>query len=361
MHWRAFRHKDEAMCAVKTTAVLTVRNEGAFLLEWLAHHRAVGITDFLVFSNDCDDGTDTMLDRLAALGWLTHQRNTGPYRNGPQWAALKQADSHPLVTGADWLITLDVDEFINIHVGDRTLPALLAALPMATAIPLTWRLFGNAGIVAFADSPVTEQFRGAAPAILHWPLRALLFKTLYRNDGCYQKLGVHRPRNPDPARLSAQRWFDGSGLALPSLFHSKRLFSDPGRDSIRLVQMNHYALGSVEGFILKCARGNRTAGFRTGKSIGMEYWTDYNLSNVEDSSILGLDSHAIRDALHADPVLGQLHRQAVAWRHERLRILLADKRWNTLFNQLVQTPPSQVLGQREAMERLREALDARNS
>ena len=52
---------------MKVTAVLTVRNEGAFLLEWLAHHRAVGITDFLVFSNDCQDGTDRMLDRLQEL------------------------------------------------------------------------------------------------------------------------------------------------------------------------------------------------------------------------------------------------------------------------------------------------------
>ena len=49
---------------MRILAVLTVRNEAAFLLEWLAHHRAVGVTDFLVFSNDCQDGTDAMLDRL---------------------------------------------------------------------------------------------------------------------------------------------------------------------------------------------------------------------------------------------------------------------------------------------------------
>ncbi|MFY9211200.1 MAG: glycosyltransferase family 2 protein, partial [Aestuariivita sp.] len=36
---------------MKFLAVMTVRNEGAFLLEWLAHHRATGFTDFLVFSN----------------------------------------------------------------------------------------------------------------------------------------------------------------------------------------------------------------------------------------------------------------------------------------------------------------------
>ncbi len=59
-----------------------MRNEGSFLLDWLAHHRACGFGDFLVFSNDCTDGTDAMLDRLAAMGWLTHVRNDGPHEEG---------------------------------------------------------------------------------------------------------------------------------------------------------------------------------------------------------------------------------------------------------------------------------------
>ncbi|MCX7287933.1 MAG: glycosyltransferase family 2 protein [Rhodobacterales bacterium] len=336
---------------MKVTAVLTVCNEGAFLLEWLAHHRAVGITDFLVFSNDCTDGTDAMLDRLAASGWLTHQRNPGPWRNGPHWQALNEASRHPLVTSADWLITCDIDEFINIHVGDRRLPSLLAALPHATAIPLTWRLFGNAGVVEYTDQPMTETFTRAAPEVLEWPLQALLFKTLFRNDGTYRKLGVHRPRDPNPDRLATQRWFDGSGLAMPALFHTRRLFSDPGRNTIRLAQLNHYAVGSVEGFILKCARGHRIAGFRKGTPIGSEYWATFNLCDVEDKSILGLDSGAILAELHADPHLGPMHRQAVTWRQERLQDLLADARWRTLFDQIVATPPSRALGRSEALAR----------
>ena len=67
---------------VRFLAVTSMRNEGAFLLEWLAHHRAVGFTDVLVFSNDCDDGTDAMLDRLAQLGWLTHVPIRGPTPRG---------------------------------------------------------------------------------------------------------------------------------------------------------------------------------------------------------------------------------------------------------------------------------------
>ena len=337
--------KDERAGVVRITAVLCVRNEGAFLLEWLAHHRACGISDFLVFSNDCDDGTEAMLDRLEGLGWLTHLPNPGPHPEGPQWSALKRADRHPLVTGADWLLPLDIDEFVNVHVGDRTIPALLAALPEATAITLTWRLFGNAGVVEYRDAPVTETFTRAAPGILHWPWRGHLFKTLVRNDGSYGKLGVHRPRAPVAGRMAAQRWFDGAGRELPPAFHRGRIFSDVGRDSHALVQLNHYPLGAVESFLLKRDRG-RAVHADGGLDAG--YWVERNFDADEDRTVLGLESGSLRDALRADPVLGSLHDAAVAWRHARFRQLMREDTWRSFYGQLLMAQPTRVLGRDEA-------------
>ena len=172
------------------TAVLCVRNEAAFLLDWLAWHRSIGITDFVVVSNDCDDGTDLVLDRLETLGWLTHIRNAPPFgKGGIQFSGLKLAGKADAVKRADWLVALDIDEFVTVHVGDRTLPALISALPDATAITLTWRNFGNAGVVDYKDQPVPLQFTHAGPRPLLWPWRAAMFKTLYRNDRTYGTLG----------------------------------------------------------------------------------------------------------------------------------------------------------------------------
>lgn len=337
---------------MRATLLLGVKNEGAFLLEWLAHHRACGFTDVLVYSNDCSDGTDAMLDRLQDMGQLTHIRNDGPHEEGPQWSMLKAADKHPAVRRADWLLFCDIDEFVNIHVGDRTLPALLAALPDATAIPLTWRMFGNAGVIEDTDQPVTETFTRAAPAVIGWPWRAQLFKTLFRNDGSYRKLGVHRPRSPDPARMAAQRWFDGSGRALPASFHSGRIFSDYTRDNYGLVQLNHYALGSMQGYLVKADRGRAN---RESSGFDMGYWVERNFSEVEDRSILALNSRGLRDELHADPVLGPLHRAAVAWRRARFTALMQDEPWRALFGRLLMTPPSQTLGAEAAQHVLRHA------
>jgi Glycosyl transferase family 2 len=326
--------------AVRVTAVLCVRNEGAFLLEWLAHHRACGVTSFLVFSNDCDDGTDAMLDRLETMGWLTHVRNPGPHPEGPQWAALKLADKHPLVTEADWLLPLDIDEFVNVHVGDRRVPALLAALPEATAITLTWRLFGNAGVVDYTDTPVTETFTRAAPRVLYWPWRAQLFKTLVKNDGSYGKLGVHRPRSPVAERMARQRWHDGSGRVLPAAFHRGRIFSDVGRDHHALVQLNHYPLGAVQSFLLKRDRG-RAVHADAGPDAG--YWVERNFCDDEDRSILQLESRDLRGKLHRDPVLGPLHRTAVAWRHDRFRDLMLQDAWRSFYGQILMAGPARVL------------------
>lgn len=332
---------------MRILAILTVRNEAGFLLEWLAHHRACGFTDFLVYSNDCQDGTDLMLDRLAEMGWLTHVRNDGPHEAGPQWAALKAADGHPLKQQADWVLFLDIDEFVNIHVGDRSVGALLAALPEATAIPLTWRMFGNAGVVEYTDRPVTQTFTRAAPAVLHWPWRAALFKTLFRNDGSYGKLGVHRPRNPEKSRLHRQHWFDGSGRELAANFHTGRIFSDFGRDNYRLVQLNHYALGAMESYLLKCDRGRAN---REASTFDMGYWVERNFCDVEDQTIAGLAParSAILAALMADPALAGRHREAVLWRHARFADLMADEPWRALFGRLLMTPPTRALSQVQA-------------
>ncbi|MFN3938370.1 MAG: glycosyltransferase family 2 protein [Gemmobacter sp.] len=339
---------------MRILAVLTVRDEGAFLIDWLAHHRACGITDFLVVSNDCSDGTDAMLDRLQAMGWLTHLRNEGPFEKGPQWHALALADRHPLVGAADWAVVLDIDEYLNIDIGDRTVPALLAARPGATAFALPWRMFGNAGVVGFEDRPVAQQFTRSAPPVLFWPWRAQLVKTLFRNDGSYRKLGVHRPRSPEPSRMGGQRWFDGSGRQLAPGWARAGFIAPLGSDNGALARINHYALGAMESYVLKCARGRAN---REASGLDMGYWVERNFAALEDRSILALEPQVapLRGALRGDAELGRLHAAAVAWRRRRFENLMQDEPVRALFGRLLMSAPTRVLTAAEAAPVLRHA------
>lgn len=345
--------------ALKFLAILTVKNEGAFLLEWLAHHRAVGFTDFLVFSNDCQDGTDKILDRLDAMGIVTHIRNDGPFdKGGIQFTALKQADKLDIVKGADWILTLDVDEFVNIHVGAGTLLDLLAALPDASAITLTWRLFGNSGITRFQDAPITRQFTKAAPTIMYWPWRASMFKTFYRNDGTYRKIGVHRPKNPDKPRLKDAHWFDGEGRALDDKFKTTRIFSNYGRSNYKLVQLNHYPLGAMESYILKADRGRAV---HSDHMLGTDYWVERNFNTDTDTSIAKMDIAKQRalDQLLEDRRLANLHGKAVEWRKARFHALMEQEPFRALFGRLLMCAPTQPIPQKAAGFMVRYANMAR--
>ena len=342
-------------------AILCVRNEAAFLLEWLAHHRAVGFDKFLVFSNDCQDGTDTMLDRLDEMGWVRHVRNDGPYdQGGIQFTALKKAAKMGIVKRAGWILPLDVDEFVNIHTGDGSLRALHAALPDASAITLTWRLFGSSDQVRYLDQPVTESFAQAAPEILHWPWRASMFKTLYANDGTYKKPGVHRPRDHDEGKLAQARWFDGHGRELDDQFKTRRIFSNYGRPNFGLAQLNHYPLGAMESYVLKADRGRAV---HSDDMLGVDYWVERNFNTDTDTSIRRYDS--ARDAhlaeLRADPQVASLHAAAVDWRKSRFEALMLKEPFRALFGRLLMTPPTRPVPSKAADFMIRYANLARKS
>ncbi len=329
---------------MRTLAVLTVRNEAAYLLEWLAHHKAVGFTDFLVFSNDCDDQTVEMLDRLDEMGHLAHVENIGPFdKGGIQFTAMKRADKHRLTKRADWIMALDVDEFVNIHTGKGQISDLLEALPEADAITLTWRLFGNADQVRYQGERVTDRFTRAAPAVMHWPWRASMFKTLYRNSGVYRKIGIHRPRNvKDETALEQFRWFDCVGRELMGDFKTKRVFSNYGQDNYALAQLNHYPLGAMESYILKANRGRAV---HSDHLLDIDYWVERNFNTDEDTTIARYRParDAILDMLLEDARLRKLHERAVQWRKDRFMELMREEPYRALFGRLMMTPPSRPI------------------
>lgn len=295
--------------------VTAMRDEAPYLLEWIAYHRLIGVDRFLVFSNDCADGTDAMLDRLEAMGLVTHLRNDDHARKGVQWTALDRAGRHAEVAAAGWILVSDVDEFVNVRAGAGQIADLIGAVPEADAIALTWRLFGANGVVGIEDAPAIAQFTRAAPFPCHAPWQASQIKTLFRNAGFYRKLGVHRPK--DRARgKAAPVWVNGSGRRLGAEFLDIQTLTYGAAGGMDLACLNHYSLRSAEAFLVKSRRGLPN---RTRKPIDIGYWADRNFNSVEDRSIQrhlpALDG-ALAE-LKADRVLGPLHRAGLDWHRAR--------------------------------------------
>ncbi len=94
----------------QVTAVSMMKDEGPFVIEWVAHHLAVGFTDLVVYTNDCSDGTDDMLIRLEELGLAHHRRNIIPEGIRPQPSALNYAQEEPVVGKSDWVMVFDAEQ-----------------------------------------------------------------------------------------------------------------------------------------------------------------------------------------------------------------------------------------------------------
>ena len=327
--------------------VSAMRDEGPHLLEWIAHHRALGITDFLIFSNDCNDGTDALLDALAPVG-VVHERNLPPPDKSLQWNALHQAWAHALRKAADWIVCIDSDEFINLRAPLTDIPGLIEAAGDPDAITLEWRLFGHNGAARLEDIPTTQRFTRASPPAVPYPVGARQFKTLFRANGPFRQIGVHRPRLK---KDQTARWVNGSGQPLPDAFAQAEqrinLWGQP--EATGLVQLNHYSVRSVESFLLKRARGLPN---RRGKQIDLTYWVERNFNTVEDNTIARHADATARElaALHALPHVTDLHAAAHAHHHAAFEALMRDEANIKLYGRLLMAADSAALPAHTAQE-----------
>ncbi|WP_397541300.1 glycosyltransferase family 2 protein [Roseovarius salis] len=302
----------------------TMKNEGPFVLEWVAYYLSLGFSGFVVCTNDCADGTDRIVERLEELGIASHRPNRIRPGNNPQHKALGRVRSHPWVQDAHWLLGIDVDEFLNIRVGDRTLDAFIDAIGEVDAVSLTWKLFGCGGIESFEDRPVTEQFFLCDHEETPSSGRAHGFKTMFRNNGTFRRFNPHRPKNLAPGRDEADvRWSDCGGNLRPMAQIGWRSWDGFSHAHARL---HHYSVRSVENFLVKRDRG-RTNHIKRDQTE--HYWADMNVNLTEDRSILPLVDRMrpVLDELMADPILAALHAEAVTWHRAKIAELRAREDW----------------------------------
>ncbi len=303
-------------------AVSMMKDEAPYLLEWYAHHLAVGFTDILVYTNDCSDGTDDMLIRLEELGLGYHRRNDIPEGIKPQPSALNYAQNEPVVGAADWVLVFDADEFLCVKHGDGTLDGMISEAEEkgANGIVITWRIFGSGFVEDWSRDPVTEQYLYAAPPLWNkgWGV-----KTLFKFDPDYWKLGIHRPKMKNKHLQTdypdTVLWLNGSGEPMEEYFKFRGWRSIRRTVGYNWAQMNHYAVKGVDAYAIRKFRGNVN---NKKDKYNSDYWALQDRNEVKDNSILrhSAKRQEIFEELLKDPVLNKLHFAAL----KRVEGKLAD-------------------------------------
>ena len=282
-----------------------MRNEGAFIVEWVSWYRMLGF-DVLVATNDCTDHSVDLLGRLADAGWLTHFSHT-PGPTPAKQSAHRQMRRQPQVAATDWLLICDVDEFLVIHTGDGSIRGYLDHLGRDfLGVIFHWQSFGTSGHKLYQDGLVHQQFlrRGTARHQSNTN-----FKSLFKSPLRYRRYSDHGPILYDGTWGDPPDNFINTDGRFIDRFlthdHPVRA-TDLDNIAYTTAQMNHYIIRADESFDLK--RGMPSASAHKDRYTD-QFYKVRNRNGILDESALRYAEQfaAVHAAAMAIPGVARLH------------------------------------------------------
>lgn len=232
-----------------------MKDEGPFVLEFVAHHLVLGFDRIMIATNACRDGSDTLLSALHAAGYVQHLDQTVPKGEIPQHAGYTKLRAQFGLDGVDWLMMLDADEFLHVSIGDGTVQALTARAPAEVdIIALNALTFGTSLGELWAPGRVCTQFT-------------------YRFEKTKGRNGMIKSLTRAPQRFKAShnhhmvgyrgapfvQVMRGDGTVMPidtsiPLWKSLRVIK-PTETCHDVAHYNHYAVKAYDSFALRRDRG----------------------------------------------------------------------------------------------------------
>jgi len=229
----------------RTALVGTMRDDGIYILEWVAHHRALGFQHIFIYTNDNRDGSDELLGLLADHGVITVIENEITGTVEPEAKAFGHAvNLLQDLRDFEWVMFLDSDEYFVPaprfgNSVDEVLNALSETYPDGKAAAILYDWLWYVSDMAMHRTPGTlyERFEHARQ---HW-----LSKTLVRLPDVLSMRCQHHPEVRD-GLLVVDSNFDV--VDMTAIWERRTPQYAGGR-------INHYWPKSFEEFLVKKARG----------------------------------------------------------------------------------------------------------
>lgn len=227
-----------------------VKNEEAYIAEWLRFHRAVGIRHFILYDHGSTDGTVDEIRRVLRPGELTFLPWAGRIVTAKNdllidWQVV--AFAHAVQNyGADFqrIAFIDADEFLLPQQGS-TVEEALAATDGFPNVALPWHMFGTSGHKTKPAAPVAMSYTLRSDDPMSRLKHASNFKCIV--DPCeVTQVSVHNFQTRTYGNIvcnDAGRRAVGKDRELPCFY------------SNAFLQLNHYYSKSEEEFAAKLARG----------------------------------------------------------------------------------------------------------
>ncbi|WP_299983565.1 glycosyltransferase family 2 protein [uncultured Ruegeria sp.] len=302
------------------------RNEGPFILEWVAYHLLVGFDPILIYSNDSTDGTTELLDALDRNGIIAHVLQDLKSGEIPQHAAADKAFLHPSLVYADWLMWLDIDEFLYCAGPNNKVTDLIERCARnAEGVAVNWLIFGDGFHYNWEPGLVTQRFLQRADDDHRLHRR---YKTLFQTSEKIRGFGIHRPHLYKGFQVDGGQFVNASGQPMhDDIYRSgvrrRHAFSAAPEHLVShdWAAVFHYPVKTRDSFELKRQRGQGTKPIDAPDRFSRfreQYWKKYNQNSVLDDRMLTIGDKlqakvgsllALPDIAHAQATCLRLHAQ----------------------------------------------------
>ncbi|SEK66855.1 glycosyltransferase family 2 protein [Pacificibacter marinus] len=260
----------------KTALVTIAKDEGPYIWEWVAHHKAIGFDEIIMFQNDSTDGTGEILNLLQDHGEIQYLYNHAP-KGKHQVRAYKRASRQQSFLKADWVMALDLDEFLTIKHGAGTLNDFWKVYSDFDCVFVNWKLFGSSGASSLSNNLVTQRFQLSEHD--HWIERfPQAYKSFYKRE-MFGRPGIHKPPTLDITDPSIKIT---NSSALPRDEFTIRNFQCTDSKQRQYAQINHYIIKDAQSFVLKNMKGSA---HQAARNIGYKYWKMRNKNQTVDTAI----------------------------------------------------------------------------
>jgi hypothetical protein len=229
----------------RSAVIGTMRNDGIYITEWVAHYLALGFDHLFIYTNDNTDGSDELLSLLAQHGIITLIENEISGAVPPEAKAFGHAlNVLSELRDYEWALFVDSDEFfVPAQAYDNSVRNLLASITRTSpdnrvaGVCYDWLWFISDMIFGREPGLLCERFQHARP---HW-----LSKCLVRVRDVLSMRHQHHPE-----LVSGYEVVDSAfqPLDLARIWERRQPQYSGGR-------INHYWPRSFEEFAIKKARG----------------------------------------------------------------------------------------------------------
>lgn len=234
-----YRNKFEYSIAIAAI----IKNEGAYLKEWIEYHRIVGIEKFIIYDNGSEDNTKEVLQPYIDIGLVD-------YTWFPGYKMQYRVNNHAIKKWKNlvkYIAIVDIDEFI-VPVKYDTIMQVIndvecimkSKKKLFIGLVIKWVNYGFNGFYSKPDGLITENYQktdgiSKCHKTLFNPRMVIRYQT---HDGTYifNNFGV-----------------DENGEEVTG-------FVDPAKATVNKIRINHYWTKSYEEYLRKYSKGGAISG-----------------------------------------------------------------------------------------------------